>query len=345
MEGVVTSLNLISGRFLGSSDRVIVAGNGGSSASVEVYLSLPPSGSSLVKAAQVSVENEHAHVLEVCGIPRLMKTFAVLGGANSVTGRGRVDFFDLEVGLRAASLQPSDSTLTQSIDHDYPITALAFNGDRETLVGGSEAGQLLVWDLYTQKQVLALQADALRVNKVQFTPSGQVAVAGSTRQSPAKIFDLRSGQVAHTLDAREAQPSPSFTSAGPHGFLSLRVHPTAQQVFCGDRNGGVVAWDLRTNRALHFQPHAAAVTDILVHPRRSEEVITASLDGSLRTWSWTKVIASSPLKETRKTLNSEVEDFPAIWRQAQGLQALDVEGDALLVLGRAGLLHRLPLPL
>lgn len=256
MEGVVTSLNLISGRFLWSSDRVIVAGNGGSSASVEVYLSLPPAGSSLVKAAQVSVENGHAHALEVCGIPRLAKTFAALGGANSVTGRGRVDFFDLEVGPRAASLQPSDSTLAQSIEHDYPITALSFNGDRETLVGGSEAGQLLVWDLYTQQQVLALQADALRVNKVQFTPSGQVAVAGSTRLSPAKIFDLRSGQVAHTLDAREAQPS--LTSAGPHGVLSLQVHPTAQQVFCGDRNGGVAAWDLRTNRALHFQPHAAA---------------------------------------------------------------------------------------
>lgn len=345
MESFATSLSLVSGRFLGSADRLLLAGNGPTS-SLQVHYSLHVNGqdgaSRFVKVADCKAAAGHAVAMEICGMPRLMKTFAAVSTVDG-GGAGQVDFVGVETTLRSAGLHPADPAAPSQIRHKYNITALAFNADTDVLAMGTEAGELLVWDLYAHKQLLLVEVDAVCVNKIRFTASGQVAIAGSTNASPAKIFDLRAGKVAKSLDPAVCTQQVTALPKLP-GFCSLAAHPSDNLLYCGDSAGAVVAWDLRSEHsAMHFQPHASTVTDLLVAPGRPDWLLSTSLDGALRRWC-PKLRSSSELSPSRRPhQQSTGADYETLLLQPHGLHAMDADadGERLLVTNRVGQVIRM----
>lgn len=337
MAHLITSLNLVAGKFLGSQDRILFAGNG-PNAALQVFYSLPINGQDgihqHVRIASAQIEGGHMLGLELCGLSRLAKTFAAVSTTDN-GGGGTVEFVGIETTMDSAALRASDPSLPLTLRHSSPMTGLVYHSDKEILVVGTETGELLIHDLYANKLIASHSIDATGVNRLCLTPSGQVAVVSNTRKSPAKIFDVRSGKVEKVLDAAVVERQVDVLSSPKGlGFVSVAAHPARNQLFCGDGAGAVVAWDLRADQGLHYQPHASAVTDLVVHPDNHDQILSCSLDGTLKRWNTQQYASSSPLRSRRNAS----EDFSTLLSQPCGLQSLDVDPQShrLLVTTRVG---------
>lgn len=331
---VQSSLNLVSGKFLGSTDRILFAGNNPGPA-LQIHYNLPLNGqdglSSFKTVASAWDEQGRLTALELCGFSRLGKTFAAFADVHN--HESAVKFLAIQTSFNDASLE--SATTIANVTSSSAITSLAFNSDKECLAIGTEGGNLLVSDLQTGQSILCNPIDATGINKVKFTSDGNIAIVSNTANSPAKIFDPRSNKVTTVIDTAvvSRQMDVPLSPKGV-GFVSLAVGLDNFQAYCGTGSGAVVAWDLRYNQSLHFQPHVSAVTDILVHPKYLDQLVTCSLDGSVKIWSTQNISSSSPLK----TRHSRDTEFSILITQPCGFQALETDhtGESLLASTKLG---------
>eukprot|EP01031_Cornospumella_fuschlensis_P031349 gene31349-37887_t len=348
MEPIHSPLNVVSGRILGMPNCVLVAGNS-SSGAIEVYLSQFVNGfdgkTKTSTAANLHfAEQNRVTAVELCGIPRLHKTYAAVACLDTGKYTSNIDFVNIEVGPSSASLTPVTNIDTSSLTSSSALTALAYDLDSGCLAVGSESGELLIRDLHSDKLLWRDNVESTQINKIKFLSSGQIVMASNTLASPAKIVDLKTGSVVMSIT-----PPPTAPFPAPHatrdGFVSLAAHTLYNQVYCGGRDGRVLVWDTRAGQGLYHHPHSSTVTDMLLHPAHSDQLITSSLDGTVKIFRpsdlSTLLEANSPSKQAAKTAG---QGYRSLHSEQFGIQALDVdvEGTCLLISLQAGKVVRLP---
>eukprot|EP01032_Pedospumella_encystans_P018376 gene18376-20922_t len=301
MDRTALSVSAVKGLFLGSTERFIVGGNC-PSASVQVLQSLEQGSQKLGQAANLHL-NGVCSDLELCGVPRLAQTFAAVATYSEHGSGSSISMLNVETYHDSTSLafQSAEALFKDT----FNITSISFCSDLELMAVGSESGAVSIIDLYSGKEVSRVKVDPCGVAKVKFTRTGQLVTVGQSSKSQIKIWDLKASAVGNNspamvlsqqLERNEDTELNTWnaTQGGPRArpgrTTCVSLHPVQEKLVSGTSQGTVQVWDLRSAACLSFAPHThahmqpAAVTDVQVHPRRLDTVLSSSTDGTVRSF-------------------------------------------------------------
>jgi WD40 repeat protein len=296
MDHTTVSSNLKKGKFLGSKDRIILCGNNPTT-NVQIQYSSFVNGvegkRQFQRMSEVSF-GESCVDMELCGIPRLTKTFAAVAKTNRTTGSGSISLIDVETHLNTAQLHAQNEKDYALFDSFCPYTSLSFQPDLELLATGTESGEIILFDLYAGREVSRIRADPTGVHKLSFMPTGQLVSIGCSEKSQIKIWDLKMKNSTRSSAAtspkrslkstsasqilslsqeisHSTRSSPSNSPVGRSGssspfssrqnaqvqYTCVSPHPIHERVVCGTNTGSIVVWDLRnlSGSSMEFQPH------------------------------------------------------------------------------------------
>ncbi|NNJ08998.1 hypothetical protein EKD04_001500, partial [Chloroflexales bacterium ZM16-3] len=178
----------------------------------------------------------------------------------------------------------SELRLPQS-DEDMIVpgifTSVAFSPDGQFIAAGDDGGNVAVWAIADGVALQTLSVGLRIVADVAFSPDSTAVAAASEgwRSEPGSIWiwDVASGADLHWLSiddgARFLAPAErlAFTRDG-------------SQVLMGLADGAMLRWSLANASLIQDLPgHSAAITALAISPDGTG-ILSASRDGSLRTW-------------------------------------------------------------
>lgn len=303
MDETSVGLSLKAGRFLGSKDRVLVAGNGfngtavgnkSSGTTVQVLYSKfdneVDGPSHFVPTSELNL-NGRCSDLELCGVPRLAKTFAAVTKSNPNTGAGSISLIDVETSISSSILTEIEAKgdLTSQSSSFCPYSAITFDSNTEILAAATEAGEVILWDMYSGKEISRTIADACGVNKLKFLKTGQLVTVGNSVDCQIKLWDLKVAPTSWTTVfsrglCKNYQSSSNYAShpSKRHPrYTSLLCHPVQDKIISGTATGSMVVWDLRSEVPVEHQVQSSRITDSIMHPRQIEHIVSASTDGTV----------------------------------------------------------------
>lgn len=285
MDRTTVSSNAVRGKFLGTSDRIVIGGNS-PTANVQIQYSSFTNGINGIKSFQRVTEQSlkgHCVDIELCGVPRSAKTFVAVGLTDRLSGTGAVQLLDMETSLTLANLVSRDCNEFNSFS---TFTSLTYHHDTELLAASTESGEIILYDLYTAKEVSRIRADPTGVSQIEFTRTGQLASIGDCQNGQLKLWDIRSrntafigtgssgsgsgtsqtlskqvcagsGSSPRSVTARDSPSSSPTPAVAVPLYSCLTVHPMQNKVLCGSSSGAVVVWDLRSAKSvsMQFKPH------------------------------------------------------------------------------------------
>jgi eukaryotic-like serine/threonine-protein kinase len=253
---------------------------------------------------------------------------------------------------------------------------LAFGADGESIVSGGEGAAPRLWDLGKHGESRTLLSNGDWVSRVAYSPGGRWLAAEArgltlwdartgvlvrrfeASESPAfspdgrtlalggwdsrvRVWDLETGRLSRTLDARPREPNGNRRVIG-----SLAFSPDGSWLAAGlgffnwyasDYDQVVKVWDLESGQEVATLPHGGTVPSLAFSPD-GETLATACHDGTLRLWavrSW-RLTRSWKGSGTFQALAFEPGGRTLVTGGEQGaLQSWDVAtGRALRLLGR-----------
>eukprot|EP01036_Dinobryon_divergens_P030991 gene30991-40321_t len=247
-----TCMTLSSGKFLGSKDRVAIAGNC-PYASVEViyieqetptFDNNSEGDNVFTKTSGLYLDKGACIDFELCGIPRLARVFGAIAKTNPITLGGSISLVDIHTSYDTSSLESKADEEYSQFDSFCPYTSLTFNSNQEVLVAGCEDGAVVSWDMNTNQEIHRFYGDACGVNKVKFMQTDQLITLGSATGRHAR------------------QQEVSY-----HTGLVL---------------GSIIIWDLRSGVSEEYHTHSSPVTDCMVHPSQHDTIVSSSLGGQVK---------------------------------------------------------------
>jgi len=322
-----------------------LAGGSGIMAAVRVLYDNDVKGG--VDIADVSFFGRTSTDMELCGILRSAQTVAAISLYSETCQQSSIELVNLQTSIHSTSLSMMDSIQFECTSTGT-VTSMSYQSDYEVLSVGTEAGFVVLLDLFTGKEVLRLKADPCGVSKVKFNRAGQLVTCGNSAKNQIKLWDIRehhrdasgnsscSGSPSMSLCQQLSHSGGSHSQGGCSGgahkknrFLgsprltAIATHPKQERLVSGTSDGAVYLWDLRSGCKIDFAPHYKSVTDILVHPTRSDIVLSSSSDGTVRV---VDTNSSCPSYATG-TLNPSLTDSqcPVLHQDVSMIRSLDCD--------------------
>jgi katanin p80 WD40 repeat-containing subunit B1 len=153
-----------------------------------------------------------------------------------------------------------------------PVTALAFDPDQTSVVGGSDGGKLLMWDLSSEEVVRPFtRGHNSTVTDIDVFRSGQFFATVST------------DKILRVWDVRKSSGRQSYKdSTAP--LCAVQFSPNGKWIATGCARGVVRLYDLAAGRLIHkFELHTGAITSLHFHPDLYYLTV-ASGDGTVSMW-------------------------------------------------------------
>lgn len=363
-------ISLIDGKFLGSRDRMVFAGNSpNSNVNIQYVIQDEVSKESYFQNKCELFLSGTCTGMEICGVSRLAKSFLAIANTDqNGSGDSSIALVDIETSLNEANMKHTHSL--QSISGSA-YTSLSFYGDQEQLAGATDSGDIILWDLYTGKEIRRFCADQCGVNKIEFTKSGQLLTCGQSSTTQLHIWDIRtnlSGGSSLSCNAiaqneknvqvkasralqhpSSSQISNQYTNPSQYDSLyytSLSSQSIYNKIICGTSQGSIAIWDIRTEVVTQFQPYASnsIVTAVQAHPWKQDLLISASSCGHVKSTDLLKITPDINRSQSSSggKLSSDF-NHDIIVSEPAAFSAIDCDRDSgmLLAVSSAGALWRL----
>jgi hypothetical protein len=186
----------------------------------------------------VKIPGSYLSSLEICGIPRIGKTYAALVGSSLTSpSRSCLYFLDLNTQYQSPTLSLVDTKIysesTSEINEDamvsssqnspsksnqhnnnfnhfpnssFHLTTSSYDSDYEIIALGNEHGDVTLFDVITGRELHSINADPIGIKNLQFLPSKQLVSMGNSPQKTVKIWDLRMPSTNSAITAEKIVP-------------------------------------------------------------------------------------------------------------------------------------------
>lgn len=152
----------------------------------------------------------------------------------------------------------------------YAFRSVAFHPSRPELAAGSDDGRVTLWNLTDGRPLRVLTGHKGLVKLVSYSATGEL-LASAGHDATAKIWNARDGGLLRTLEHPAPLECVSLSSSG-------------DILAAGCRDSAIYLWDYSRSTLLgRLEGHTQRM-DAVAFINRSRELISASLDGSMRIW-------------------------------------------------------------
>jgi len=155
--------------------------------------------------------------------------------------------------------------------HQDAVTSVAFSPDGMKVLTGSSDNTAWIWDVQSERALVALTGHQGRVTSVSFSPDGTKVLTGSTDDT-ARLWDAKSGQTLLILD-------------GDLGYVrSVAFSPDGRRLLTGTSGGTGRLWDTTSGQMLLDLIVQWAWVESVAFSPDGTKVLTGSTDNIARTW-------------------------------------------------------------
>ena len=386
-------ISLVTSKFLGSQNRIIVAGNSDTCHGI-IQIQYVEQDNTFHNKCELAFKGCSVTAAEICGSSQTGKSYLAVAtlpanvhsfestnssssSHNQNTSRcAAVRLVDIEAAVDGANLK--EAITLQHSSHDTTsstLTSLSFYGDQEILAAANDAGDVILWDLSSGKEIRRFCGDASGITKVEFNRSGQLLTCGWTTSNQLSLWDIRCSvrrgvnvpSVAsvkrvralqhHHEDGEQHTGSSSNTfwmPPAPLFYTSVSSQSLYNKVLCGTSQGSVAIWDLRSEvvtAEYHIHACNAHVTALLAHPWKQDLLISASADGTIKTTDLlSQPLPSFPTSSSDRHTSIHIPSTPTsihktIISEPAGITSIDCDRDSgmLVACSVLGGLWRLPM--
>ena len=158
---------------------------------------------------------------------------------------------------------PREKSPILTMQHDWPVTTVAFNATGDMVYTGSIDNSIVAWDLKTREMAYKLSGHADTITGIKLSPDGDAllstAMDNTVRTWDVKPFCAKSDRqmavyegVLHGPDRNLLKPC--WSSDG-------------QKIACGSADGTVLIWDAKSGAIQYKLPgHRGTVNEVDWHP-------------------------------------------------------------------------------
>ena len=173
-------ISLVTSKFLGSQNRIIVAGNSDTSHGI-IQIQYVEQDNSYHNKCELALNGCSVTAAEICGSNQTGKSYLAVAtmpanvhsfGSSSSSSNHQntsncagVCLVDVEAAVEGANLTYATTLPHSSKDTSSTLTSLSFYGDQEILAAANDAGDILLWDLSTGKELRRFCGDASGITK------------------------------------------------------------------------------------------------------------------------------------------------------------------------------------
>jgi WD40 repeat protein len=202
-------------------------------------------------------------------------TQPVTGLAVSLDGQ-QVYAASADGTIRGYQMQTADGNPFYNANHGTPVRDLAISPNGQMLVTAGENATIRLWQAGNGGGIGPQFPNlAGPVQAVAFAPDGQRVIVASGGEQPAvTVFDVTSGQPLERIVGGTA-PAVDLVASGPADGSAVRVLSAAG----ADGLHAAGAYVVRT-----IPGHSAPLTSLAAIPDAPLQVLSGSLDGTLRRW-------------------------------------------------------------
>ena len=175
--------------------------------------------------------------------------------------------------LATQALIPSIRPIARLTGHRDRLSRLAYHPSGTVLLSSSFDRTFRVWDLETNKCVLAQEGHLTPVYGIAVHPDGALVATGDLG-AVGRLWDLRTGRALLALEGHSRQ------------ILACDFADDGRRLATAGGDNTIRIWDLRARDCLYTIPaHTALVSDVKFKPNDSRFLISSSYDGTAAIWS------------------------------------------------------------
>lgn len=210
----------------------------------------------------------------------------VVGGGKD----GNLHIWDVATGKHKKSFTNQLQT-TDETTHIEAVSSILFNSDGNTIVSGTEAGTILLWDVSTGQIKQTLKGHVSKVTTVAFSPDEQTLIS-TGNDGTARLWDISTGEQIQTLAG--------YKNTKWYVFFYTNGLPLAIDIkgeIGGVDDEIIRLWDLRTGEQIKILPgHSSWVTN-LCFSIDGNTLASLSFDETVLLWDLTLSINKSDVNE------------------------------------------------
>lgn len=244
---------------------------------------------------EIQFTSSRINDLEICN-----ETCLAVSSLDFKTGGGTICLID--VNASETNILKHTKTLTNEIDSSA-ISSLTFDPHHEQLISATEYGNITVWDIKTEKNLISFKADDCGVNKVHYSKSGQIVSIGNSCKSQLRLWDIRTNTLGKTVDDYNSVLKPARSFKHPKSplessyifYSSVCCDPFQPKIVCGTNTGSVIEWDYRSNSNstsddfrkqvplnYYHNLHDNTITNLIYNCYNRNIIFSSSSDGTVK---------------------------------------------------------------
>lgn len=179
--------------------------------------------------------------------------------------------------IQPEPILPPPAEKLPSIKSPSTIKSLNSTSDGQTLISGSQDGDIYLWNVETGQVITTLLGHQEAIAAIAVSTNGQILVSAA-ENGVIKVWDLVNRKELHTLNKELSSKKQSYRP-----ITSLAVSSNGQTLVTGGQEKYIRLWNLETKQVIRTLEVDSGVESLAIS-KDSQIIVSGNYSGNINIW-------------------------------------------------------------